>query len=183
MAVNGYPIKAATVGDFSSAEPWFQGASGTFSDVANDGSGNSRLTVDDSSEVVVGDKIFLTGADPPYSNITATVINISDATHIDTDIPFSAQADETGDWIIGANITWTDETPENFLRTIHIEIITENALVVQATLNGTDYFGLHNSNNINGFFSAQIFVLKDSLLNFSYEVATDEQATAIVTTM
>jgi len=182
MAVNGYPIKAQVSGTFEQNEPWFHSVKGTFSGWVTDG-GFAKFTLNDASGLEVDQEIWIQTTSKATYPDDLTTITAIDGNDVTTALVFAGTT-ETGFWTQPENITWDEDTPEDFLRQIHVQFDTVTDLIIGVTLDGINYVSINNDETIKGLATFTLFVQKGSLLNFQYFTATaDQDINCVVTTM
>lgn len=80
------------------------------------------------------------------------------------------------------DVLFDADTPEKFLREIHVQFDTIQSVVLEITLDGTTFMKLNNGNAIIGLATFTFFVIKNSMLNFRTQLGADDVDFAIVVT-
>ena len=167
MGTSGFPILAERTGVAFQGGLLFKDFEGTYSGVIT-AAGLAEFTVADNFDVAVGDTIFVNGPNYPFKY--GKVLGVTGTTIITTDIVFTA--DDTGIWESSSNVLWTEDTPPNTLKEIHLQILTSESVVISVTLDGRDFFPLNNNGQLFGLSTITMFVGANTELNFVVSSAT-----------
>ncbi len=185
MAISGFPIKAQVSGDFIGDVPWFDTARSPFNPVFNV-SNKCEFNVNTVKNFKVGQTVDIVGG--TYDGETGTITKITNnqsGKKILTDITFINDSDgNTQEIFVDGSLEWDEDTPDNFLREIHIQfdIGGATAFDVEVTLDDSTYMLINNGDEIVGLQTFTMFVQKDSLLNFQLIGGTPSTTISCVVT-
>lgn len=177
MAVSGFDIKKIAAGSAAAHDPWFVGNSGTYASVSDDG-GNVQIVTAAPHGLEIGDKIDVVGT--VYNFGGQSVITINSTTTFTVAVPFTAT--DMGNWFENDAVTFED-TPENFLRELHVQFDTTVSVGIEISLDGgLSYMALNNANELIGLATFTFFVVKGSEVNFRTTSAAATAGFTIVVT-
>lgn len=191
MGVSGFPIKAEdSATNFDQRQPWLWGGIlGTFNAV-NDKNGVAEFEINsfgagDINSFVIGQSFFVnsTGAAGDYEEVYGIITDIDyDTEAVKTTIPFVMGSEtDTGGWVYGENCTFENDTPDNFLREIHVQFDVNTAIIIEVTFDGVNFMSLNNNDTIIGLQTFTLFVTKFTKLNFNSNTAGPIDFTITVT--
>lgn len=184
MAVGGFPIKASEDRSVTSGIPYLGSIQGAFDSVNNVG-GFAQFVDNGSGDLqglVIGQTLFLNSAGAgDYEEVYGIITAIDpDNDTITTTIPFNGS--DTGSWWQGENCLFDSDTPEGFLREIHVQFdYTAQDNVMQITFDGVNYMPINNGDTLNGLSTVTLFVTKNTKFNMMSKNAGIYDSTIIVT--
>lgn len=99
---------------------------------------------------------------------------------------FNIKATATGTAValapwLATSVTFAD-TPDNFLREVHVQFDTINSVRIEITLDGVNYMAINNGNTLLGLGTFTFFVVKGTVLNFRTASGSASTNFAIVVT-
>jgi len=185
MGVSGFPIKASDIGKRDFSQPWLVETLDIIN-IEDAGGGTLEITTSTPHGLGVTDIIGIFSPQDFGSsyNILTSVTIINSPTVITAPGIFTSNVTALLSEIDSpVFVKWCTDTPENFLRQIHVQINTDSALPIQVTLDGGLTFSSINNNvDIDGLTTFTMFVTRETLLNFQFGGADTQKSIAITIT-